>query len=664
MAQMTVRVGQIALCLLVLVACFLAPTIRISTTEVWRALDERGTLSAGLLAGLYAEPALKGIGALGSAVTLLALGGVLGVAARRAGLYAAAGAVLFAALALRGETTLDTQAFSLLFAVVVILLLDQRKARYAIPVVCVLWANLHAGALVAPLIILGALAAARSEERRPLMAVFVLSVLALLLTPRHIHIFEHLPFAGSGRGCLGLNFFAVHFWAVIVGAAVLLITGKAAETVRLAVPAAGALLLGGQSVFVLLTTPILADTLFAVHRALGKHGVLADTPLEFVNILGCLLAVFVIVLLVNGAGGYSVGFGLRAELVPYKAVRFLSSAPDGSVRSTTEFESFLRFKLGGRYVGPIERTAAIAKEEEADYLVLAYPSRWFEARFSDHVERSTAYLLRYQSDWALVYWDDLCVLYVRKSGKTKLLVDEYGYTLLDPVDFVVKDATPSGLVGGISEAERKIWEDPDCLRARYFLAQIFTMMSVVTEASRQYERIIQLAPQRPDGYFGSASVVLLQAQADSLKQAYSSLDYALSVDPTFSPALYLRGYLTAQYERRPWEARRWFEKCLQADPDHPEARSWLARILYEQEGKLDEAEAELRRVLHNSPKCRTARFHLSAVLKLKGKTEAAYAELQGLLADFPEDPDAKERIGFIEESLGRYVPKGTHVRKP
>jgi hypothetical protein len=75
--------------------------------------------------------------------------------------------------------------------------------------------------------------------------------------------------------------------------------------------------------------------------------------------------------------------------------------------------------------------------------------------------------------WALVYWDDLTMVFLRRTGEHAALIDRFEYRSLHPDDWqhllaeVAMGRAPLDPI--LAEIERKIQEDPDCRRARSLL---------------------------------------------------------------------------------------------------------------------------------------------------------------------------------------------------
>lgn len=647
---------KIGIVLLILGSCVAAAFVRDHTDSIWRAMSQQGSLGPVILRKIAQEPDFKNIGLFGVVLTASSLGLLLMYCARKNGLYASAFGVALGALAIRGESFLGSSPFSLLFAVMVLHLLESRRTAFLVPLICVMWANLDSGVLIAPLIVLGTLPT--QENNKLGLVILGLSIIALVLTPRHIGIFSRSDFINSGRSLFTLNLLSAYFWFAVLCAILLGIRKRSAMLLSFALPSAVALLLGSKALFIILSIPLLSSAVVEAWNLLVE-GELTEIHRNLLGVLGVLLSLLVLIVLVEGLGGYQVGLGLRENSFPFRAIDFLllHTTPT-KIAVSKRFLCFARWKLPHWELSSVEEGWS-----GTEYALVDYPTKWFEARFSEHTENSLPYKFYQDREWGLVWWGDLALVFARRNKSAERLLREHEYVIVEPVSLIFRGSIPEYLSGALEEAERKVWEEPSCRRARYFLAKILSSLGATAEASEQYHILMQFAPFRPEGYYGSASLFAFQeARPGSRKRALTLASSALAVAPDFAPALFLKGLLLAQqqyalptYRQNFDEAIKWFTECLKADPEHRGAHNWLARLLYEQYGELDEAEKHIKKVLEHDPSDSLALFHLSAILKLRGENKSALERLETILKTSPSNPDALERRDFLREALGYYL---------
>jgi tetratricopeptide (TPR) repeat protein len=102
----------------------------------------------------------------------------------------------------------------------------------------------------------------------------------------------------------------------------------------------------------------------------------------------------------------------------------------------------------------------------------------------------------------------------------------------------------------------------------------------------------------------------------------------------------------------PEEARRAYERALELDPDHAEARLNLGRLHHE-EGRLGEAEDHYRKAAEERPEDPTAQFNLGVVLQDLGRTEAAVQAYRRVLEIDAGYADAWYNLATLLEEVGK-----------
>lgn len=101
----------------------------------------------------------------------------------------------------------------------------------------------------------------------------------------------------------------------------------------------------------------------------------------------------------------------------------------------------------------------------------------------------------------------------------------------------------------------------------------------------------------------------------------------------------------------PEDARRAYERALELDPEHAEARLNLGRLHHE-EGRLKEAEGHYRRAAEGRPEDPTAVFNLGVVLQDLGRTREALDAYRKVLDAEPRYADAWFNRASLLEELG------------
>lgn len=408
-----------------------------------------------------------------------------------------------------------------------------RVPALVLPALVVLWVNFHPGALLAPGVTAAYLVGTRLPGgRRPVPLGWVLGLpaltfLALLANPYGAGVFT-VPFgiAEALRGLPGTNPEWLPVWkepapflfffcgvAALLGLAVL-----AAVRAKRLDPATGlvALLLA-----VLASTGLRHQGLFFVGAAFFAGEILADLsrlrdpnqesrPLGKLLVpLACLLAAFWCVLppsrgpLRPRQGAFRPGFGIEPGRFPEKAVddlvkRQREGQPVGNLYNDVAFGGYLLWRLypprqvfidARNEVNPglfHELAAARASEEGWTALLARYGIDGALVRYDDRprqvlappavpggppqIEHHTTNALFFPRDrFALVYWDDVAMIFLRRTPERAALLEGEEYRFIHPEDWratvAEAEADPFFRAAALEEIERRLREDPGVTRA-------------------------------------------------------------------------------------------------------------------------------------------------------------------------------------------------------
>jgi hypothetical protein len=191
------------------------------------------------------------------------------------------------------------------------------------------------------------------------------------------------------------------------------------------------------------------------------------------------------------------GWGLTPDRYPEQAVDVLARWPDlGHLYHEDRFGGFLLWRLfperqifldGRNELDPellrevttawtvAPRWRALLERFEIDGALLHYTPRRFRVMASPTdaagtiADRTRSRLLFPPADFALVHWDDVAMLFVRRTGARSPAIAEAEYRFVDPedrpwtVDRAARD--PAFRAGVLAELERRLREDPACGRA-------------------------------------------------------------------------------------------------------------------------------------------------------------------------------------------------------
>lgn len=126
--------------------------------------------------------------------------------------------------------------------------------------------------------------------------------------------------------------------------------------------------------------------------------------------------------------------------------------------------------------------------------------------------------------------------------------------------------------------KKAIGVDPNHVEARTLLGYVeLEVRGDVNAALREYQKVVELRPDRAEAY---SNLAVAQKRQGELDPAIASLNKALELKPAFARALTTRGGIFA--EQYKWtEARRDFEQALKFNPSDDGALYGLSQALRE-----------------------------------------------------------------------------------
>jgi hypothetical protein len=210
---------------------------------------------------------------------------------------------------------------------------------------------------------------------------------------------------------------------------------------------------------------------------------------------------------------FSLGFGVDEEVVPKKAVEFMErNGIDGRIFNSYNFGGYLIYN---GYQVFIDGRLCYSKgliNEFADANLMKGWERVDEKYRPDIVLVEYAKpsipnsLLTDRGNWALVYWDDLVMLFLRRSELFSGIISKNEY-YLNPMDMYGRssfpsphpDPLPSRERGDIlfweeaifAEAHRRIKEGPESMRAHLLLGNLYMSRGEADKAAVEYETVIK-----------------------------------------------------------------------------------------------------------------------------------------------------------------------------
>ncbi|MDR1658387.1 MAG: tetratricopeptide repeat protein [Deltaproteobacteria bacterium] len=209
--------------------------------------------------------------------------------------------------------------------------------------------------------------------------------------------------------------------------------------------------------------------------------------------------------------------------------------------------------------------------------------------------------------------------------------------------------TRSGRVNEANKYVAKALElEPDNVDTRLFAAWLAAGTGQWEEAENHYLKVLKVAPQNEEAlsYLGA-----LYAESGRIPEAYQTfLELGASAPASYLPDYYLG--LLAEKRNQSELAIEHFQLSLQKNPDFAAALTELA-FVYEQTGKIKDAEKTYRRLIKIRPEASVPKARLSRILLKSGRRNEAVSLLKeiGEMASGSVHAGIMVGLAYLEESM-------------
>jgi len=436
--------------------------------------------------------------------------------------------VVFAALAARPRFILRPFLVSGLFAVVLVYTLEMGRLRIAIPLMFVLWTNLHAGWPAGTIILAAAtldeMARARSTatfvrspQGRPLVALMVLSVVAALLNPFGWQVFSY-PFRlmTAGSFMRGVEewrppdfsgLFRVYWCVLLVSVVAALATLRRARLSDLLLIAFfGTLSVSAQRHIYLLCVlaPLVAGP--QLSGLCRRVGWLSPERVKSVSLTALLAVLAVSLYAVINNPRYVFGTGIRPRHFPEKAAQFLArNDPPGEICNEYAWGGFLEWKLyPDRQMFIDGRCLVHGEKVYRQWQTLSAQQEGWRKIAAEYgvktlvLMRGSPASLYTTGSWQVAYWDDLAVIWVLNCKATRAYRARHDSSLSCPdvIDLALADSRRIPAIE--AQLRRKLKSAPDCIEAYRGLMKCALARKDPSRALEPLREVIKRSPKRPD----------------------------------------------------------------------------------------------------------------------------------------------------------------------
>ena len=562
---------------------------------------------------LYAAYAAGGLGGLLALKTAVMLSTFVCMACYAQTRRAAAAPVVAVALALavwgaRTAFAERPQIFTYLLTALYLLILkkaDDRPGLLAtLPVLQALWANLHGGASVVGLALLGIWSVGARRRRRLWLAGAACAV-ASLVNPSGWSVYAHLLRTLSFGARASITEWApLQFSRALAPVWLpLLALDAAAAAAWVANPSH----LAGEGLLWLAAVALPGQglrfapqaALIAAQIAVGNLPPLLEAWRPRRGTLAAsAAAAFAIICLGTWwmqtrafPGLFIPGLGVAHDA--RRAIGFMKKSKlTGNIFNSYEFGGQLLWWAPGRPVFVDGRSLEYGADFIRDAINWFKPTVWarLQARYRFQIaliQNGPDYLcgvLDGDPRWRLVYWDDAALVYVRSDGENAGAARQ-GFRLLEPnqTDFYYLESAISGFGSAaavLGEADRSISMAPGDLNPRLLKAYLLRRLRKPQEALSEAERAVKLAPERAEPYYEGALCLMALGRFDEARTRYAeSLRAARRFGNNVIEALSLDGLAGIDFRRGDIvSAEAFWRRALKLDPKDIVARRGLAAM--------------------------------------------------------------------------------------
>lgn len=194
----------------------------------------------------------------------------------------------------------------------------------------------------------------------------------------------------------------------------------------------------------------------------------------------------------------------------------------------------------------------------------------------------------------------------------------------------------------LGEIDKMLKQDPENIAALNLRARIYLSIGDLDQAEEAYRGVLELDSANSDAFSGLCQVELARGNHEKVIELARLGRHSRSPFGVFD-ALEARSLIALG---RKDEAEALVAKKLAEDPEDPDLLAVRA-LLYAGQGKVAEAEADLRKAIEVEPFHWSARSQLGNLLRANGRPDEAVAVYQQLLHIQPDDPGTLSSIGSI-----------------
>jgi tetratricopeptide (TPR) repeat protein len=542
---------------------------------------------------------------------------------------------LLSALAFGYRSFARPEMFSYLLLCLFFYVLEDERKIYVLPLLQVLWVNLHGYFILGPVLIflylLGEILSGNKAKSKRLGAVLCLAILGCFISPyfykgafypinvltgifsgqklylRNIQELMMPLNAGFGK--------YVFFWILaILSSVTFLINLKKARMhhvlIFLGAFMASYIAVRNMPVFIFIAMPLAVINL---NEASLTKGIIEKkyyaASVLIISAAICIFTSNMYYVFIKQSEFKHTGYKMSELLMPSKACDFLeNNGIKGPMFNSIDFGHYISYRFY-----PEKRTFIDARTElyEDDFYksyqkAHNYPREWetlqekynFDVALIRHIFSGTERILKYlynSKDWVLVYYDEIAAVFLRDTSGNKKAIEKFRIDFskkkIENPDETLRIAGFFEKIGEIQSAEDayiKILESrPKFLEAGRSLAAIYISKGRTGEALEIIDKFLKYYPGSADLYCSKGAAYLRIGRKE---EGLLMLEKSAKLDPYLRQTSYMLGLV--YFEKGDLEkAERQFVKYLALDPYSANSHRILGNI-YKQNGLLKEAAIE------------------------------------------------------------------------
>jgi len=513
--------------------------------------------------------------------------------------------------------------FTYLLLPVVLLLLEKlrrasaqeepaaRRSLWLIPALVVPWTNLHPGFMV----LFGFLGAQMAQDGldawltrdpraghrfRTLGLIFIASLLAGAVNPMGFGLYTFsLEMMNSKEFLRFITEWAPptlsgepFFFALLGGAWLALLLNWRGVKLYDLLPLAAFSYMAVKSyrnipLFVIAALPILAGNLAALKQRFFPHREMNPAQRKQGLLVGC--AATVLLLAFASSAGWAFRLGELPRFYPQDGLAWLQRQPfQGRLLTHDIWGGFTGWATHGKTKVFMDgRLPTFGERLYADYrrmiwgdpeLCLPLLQRYQieGVLVSPKNDLKLFQQLWASREWALVYWDDVCLLYLRRTEANATLIGRYGYQAVDPKRTPYFNPNRPDLA--LLEVLRAKDLAPRSFLPRFFEGDLHLRFSRLAESRKALQSALNLAPGHAASYLNLGLIAQRENRPEEAERLFHRV-LDLEAEPILTAlACYQLSTLMTQDPLRRNQALVWAQRAVKAAPEWEQSRKLLAEL--------------------------------------------------------------------------------------